>query len=137
MNPLDSFRQMLGTTGAIALVLSIVFGLAALVNLWKRKRQNPVPAPKAGPILMNDPHTGTPVSGPATPRPTPAPPVAPLLPPALNPEPRPTLAKEEKHAAPEARPTPLKNAQIFRQLDARGVDVATGRSGKNDEYQWE
>ena len=81
MSSIDAFRQMFGSMGLIALTLSLIFGLAALVNFWKRRRFQSPPPPKTGPILMNDPHSGAPVSGlgaakPETPNPRP-PPAAP------------------------------------------------------------
>ncbi len=124
MNPLNDFTAMFGTTGLIALVLSLFFAIVALMNTWRRKRQNAVPTPKAGPILMNDPHSGTPVGN--------RPPPQEVL---SKPAPSPTL-NPEKHAT-EAKPAAVKNAQIFRQLDARGVDVEATRGGKNDDFQWE
>lgn len=125
MKPLNDFAAMFGTTGVIALVLSLFFAIVALMNAWRRKRQSAIHAPKAGPILMNDPHSGTPVGT----RPPPeeeAPRPAPAAP-TLNPD----------KQATETKPPAAKNAQIFRQLDARGVDIEATRGGKNDDFQWE
>lgn len=136
MNPLDSFYAMFGTTGMIALALSLFFGGVALMNAWRRRRLTTPPPPKAGPILMSDPHSGTPVGNRLPPPPAvppPKPPPAPLL----NPEPRPPSPREEKPPAVESKTAAPKAGQFFRQLDARGVDMEASRSGKHEDYQWE
>jgi len=154
MSSIDAFRQMFGSMGLIALTLSLIFGLAALVNFWKRRRFQSPPPPKTGPILMNDPHSGAPVSGlgaakPETPNPRP-PPAAPATPAPAPPAgratpapgssiltPHPAPSQPERTPGPEPAAGSGKTVQLFRQLDARGLDVEAGRTGKRDEYQWE
>jgi hypothetical protein len=122
MNPLDSFYSMFGTMGVIALILSLFFATAAMINAWRRKVQSQPPPPKAGPILMSDPHSGALVTQleelPLPPEPLPAP----------------DASVEEKT---EPKPPSINTLQYFRQLDGRGGDGDATRGAKNDDYVWE
>jgi hypothetical protein len=113
----------------IALLLGLFFTAVALLNAWRRKRRITPPAPGAGPILMSDPHSGMPVSTRLSAENAPL--EKPPLPPLESP------GKQAPEPKPEAAPLPAATgAQYFRQLDARGVDVAV-QGEKNDDYQWE
>lgn len=122
MNPLSAFYNMFGTMGVIALVLSLFFASAALINAWRRKVQSTPPPPKTGPILMSDPHSGAPVTQ--------------LEDLPLPPDPVP-LPEESVEKNQESKPPSANSLPFFRQLDARGVDVEATQNGKHDDYQWE
>ncbi len=149
----DSLIDTLGTTGVIALILAVVFGVAAILNAWRRNRLHQPPPSQAGPIVISDPHTGRPIVNPTLhpdlqQSPPPAPPAVappapsvprppPSSPPPLAPPARPPSVRETATAMPEPKEHLPKGAALFRQLDARGVDVEMTRAGKSDEYLWE
>jgi hypothetical protein len=155
----DSLLNTLGTTGVIALLLAIVFGVAAILNALRKQRLHLPPSAKSGPIIISDPHTGRPivnpavhpdlsaVSNPVVPPSSPSVPTslhAPApSPPTATPSPSPPPARPIPPREPSSRPTtetrePLaKGASLFRQLDPRGVEVETSRPGRTDEYLWE
>ena len=103
----------LTVTILIAIVLSLIFGLASLAQIRRRFKQ-PYTKPVAGPpYRVADPHVApAPAPKPAAPAPTPAPRAEP----------------------PSAKGKP---ASAFRQLDERGLEVAADSKSGADTYIWE
>ncbi len=134
MNPLNSFYNMFGATGVIALCLSLFFTIVALINAWRRKQQTTPPPEKAGPILISDPFSGMPL-GERPPAPNQSP--NPAAEGTLHPKPQPPPSENEDKPAADPKTSSLKSAKFFRQLDARGLDVEPTGTGKHDESQWE
>lgn len=124
----------LSTLSTIFLLLGLFFSIVAILNAWRRKRQTAAPPIRAGPILMSDPHSGTPVS--TRPPLSESAPLQTMPPPAPTPEIK--LLDDTGATAPaDAKAGPVKGSQYFRQLDARGVEMNATRGGKHDDYQWE
>lgn len=60
----DSLLNTLGTTGVIALLLAIVFGVAAILNALRKQRLHQLPSAKSGPIIISDREVRWPVGSP-------------------------------------------------------------------------
>ncbi len=112
-------RGHLTVTIVIAVVLSLLFGLASLMQLRRRRHQQRARTGAGGPPYR----VADPFSAPAAP-------VAPSAAPAG------ASAATGTPAAPSAA-RPGKAASVFRQLDGRGEEMPTDAKAGSDVYIWE
>lgn len=109
-------RGHLTVTIVIAVVLSLLFGLASLMQLRRRRHQQRARTGAGGPPYR----VADPFSAPAAPVATPAAP-----------------AGAPAGAAAPAVVRSGKAASVFRQLDGRGEEMPTDAKAGSDVYIWE